>query len=225
MTPHALPGGTRSRFAAAFLVALFAAACGETAADTTTTVPPPTTTTTVPATTTTTVAPTTTTIPEECPAASLAGDVVAQPDLPPPVASMRQAIIEAALRCDVEQLVDLALEGDPDFIYSFGGSSPPPRRELLAAWQNEGFLDAVLLVRILNLPWASRTGADQEDPIYVWPSAFGDNPTEEDWAALEAVGLVTPEGRAEMEELFGGWVGERVGITADGDWTFLVAGD
>ncbi len=168
---------------------------------------------------------TTTTIGEECPAAPLAGEVVAQPDLPPPVASMRQAIIEAALRCDVERLVDLALEGGPDFIYSFGGSMPLPRRELLDAWQTQSSLDVTFLVRILNVPWGTVMYADQENLTYVWPSAFGDNPTEDDWAALEAAGLVTPEQRAEMEELFGGWAFERVGITADGNWTFFVGGD
>ncbi len=81
------------------------------------------------------------------------------------------------------------------------------------------------MVRILNLPWGTRTAADQEGPIYVWPSAFGDNPTEEDWAALEAAGLATAEQRAEMEEIFGGWAGNRAGITADGDWIFFVGGD
>lgn len=219
MTSDTLPGGPRRRFAVALVLALFAAACGETAADTTTTVPTPTTTTVVPTTTTTT------TLAEECPAAPLAGDVIAQPDLPPPVAAMRESIIEAALRCDVEQLVDLALEGGADFIYSFGGSMPPPRSELLDAWQNQGFLDVAFLVRILNVPWATVTAADQENAIYVWPSASGENPTDEDWAALEAAGLVTPEERAEMEEFFGGWAGERVGITADGDWIFFVGGD
>lgn len=60
--------------------------------------------------------------------------------------------------------------------------------------------------------------------MYVWPSAFADDATDADWQAVIDAGLVT-EGEAERMRAGEGYTGYRVGITADGEWVFFVAGD
>ena len=75
------------------------------------------------------------------------------------------------------------------------------------------------IARTLELPYTIIEGAETD--IYVWPSAFADDPTEADWEALEALY------NEEEIELWRteGYVGLRVGITERGTWIFAVAGD
>jgi len=124
---------------------------------------------------------------------------------------------------DETGLVDLALEHGR-FTYSFGGYSPPSREELLDAW---GRTDFENMITVLDLPYGTKETQLEPDvysTIYVWPSAFGDNPTDADWQAVEDSGLHTAEEIEQMHE-FGGYTGWRIGITEDGDWLFFVAGD
>jgi hypothetical protein len=134
--------------------------------------------------------------------------------LPPAVAATRESILEAAAAGDVGRLADLALAGSGSFTYSFGGNNPPSREELLEAWQDPELLET--MVTLLNLPHT------EQDGIFAWPSAFSSNPTDEDWAAVEV--LYSEEEIAQMKQ-FGGYIGYRIGITAQGDWIFFVAGD
>ena len=179
------------------------------------------------ATTTTLDGPTTTTSerPQPAPEAqcSAAGrSTVPQPqDLPAPVAEMRRAIRAAAVACDCDSLADLGERGT--FAYSFGASGDPA-----GFWRRaeaEGGDPMRLLVELLNLPFASRSpdgGAEQ----YVWPRAYSYG----HWSE------VPPDARRELESIygpddlerfrrFGSYSGSRVGIAADGDWLFYIAGD
>ncbi|MGH9053703.1 MAG: hypothetical protein ACRDWX_11930, partial [Acidimicrobiia bacterium] len=134
--------------------------------------------------------------------------------LPPVVAETRDTIRAAAEAGDLGRLVGLALAGGDSFTYSFGGNNPPSREELLEAWQDPEVMATV--VALLDLPHT------EQDGIYAWPSAFSANPTDEDWTAVEV--LYSEEEIAQMKQ-FGGYTGYRIGITAEGDWIFFVAGD
>ena len=60
----------------------------------------------------------------------------------------------------------------------------------------------------------------------MWPAAFG----YDDWQSVpepardELRGLYGPQDLAGFEQ-FGAYAGYRVGIAADGEWLFFVAGD
>ncbi len=159
--------------------------------------------------------------PADCSAGGLSSSPVAQSGLPGPVAEMRLGIVEAATACDFEGLADLALAGDPEFIFSFGGGDDPA-----AFWQDEedaGNRPLEFLVKILDLPF----GTIQVDgTTYVWPSAgaYGDwdEVPRDDQRALRAV-----YGGKDLAAFrkFGAYVGYRIGITESGDWIFFVAGD
>ncbi len=140
-------------------------------------------------------------------------------DVPAPVAEMRRSIVAAATACDYERLAELARAGR--FTYSFGKDGDPA-----AFWRREEATADPLrvLVRLLDRPFATRPGGDTAQ--FVWPRAYAYDSWEE----------VPPEAREELQPLYGpqdfdrfaragSYVGHRVGITAEGDWLFFVAGD
>ena len=91
----------------------------------------------------------------------------------------------------------------------------------------EGAGDDVLatLVRILAMSYGSLDAAlasGESTELYFWPSAFGDNPTDEQW---KEVASLYSDAEIQAMKDFGGYVGYRAGITADGTWLFFVAGD
>lgn len=164
-----------------------------------------------------TVAPATGALPEApalCSAASLDPALPAEPGLPTAVAATRAAIARAAVACDWAALDSLA---GPGFTYSFGDGGGPT--EHWRAAESEGGTPLWFLVRTLALPWIVEESA--AGTLYAWPSAHADEPTEEDWAALEGV-YPADEIEAYREIGFIGW---RAGIAGDGEWRFFVAGD
>lgn len=156
----------------------------------------------------------------DCSAADADATVSAQPDLPAAVRETRQAIVDSVVRCDIDGLARLA--SDRMFTYSFGGGDDPAGHWRRAEESGDDVLH--VLVELLDRPYSRIDGADGD--LFVWPSAFSydrwaDVPDdvrdslrplydEEDFAAFEA---------------FGSYHGHRVGITADGEWVFFVAGD
>lgn len=136
-----------------------------------------------------------------------------QAGLPPLTAAKRTAIANAIVDCDFLGLD--ALTG-PSFTASFGGG------EALDLWAEEemrGLSPLADIARTLELPFTIVDG--EVTDVYVWPSAFGANPTERDWEALEALY------NEEEIELWrtDGYTGLRVGITERGTWVFAVTGD
>lgn len=135
-------------------------------------------------------------------------------ELPEPVARTRTAIRDAASACDLDRLAAI---GDPKV--SFGDDT-----DAAAFWRHaEQAGDEPLhhLVTLLELPPA-RTAEGR----YVWPAAFA----RESWAATP------PRERDELRALyddddlagfadFGAYLGWRVGIEANGTWSFFVSGD
>jgi hypothetical protein len=155
-----------------------------------------------------------------CSAAGLEWDESPPPGLPPPVAEMREAILEGAVACDYARLEALALEGGTSFSYSFGDDSSPSAYWRTLEGQDEDPM--AMLVRTLALPFARETNDLPPLILYAWPSAFSEGATGFDWLAVE--GLYSDEEIASFIEQ-GAFLGWRVGITEDGDWRFFVAGD
>ena len=56
----------------------------------------------------------------------------------------------------------------------------------------------------------------------MWPTAYTDAPTAEDWQALAGI---YPQELIDSFRENGSFLGYRVGITPAGDWQFFVAGD
>jgi hypothetical protein len=198
------------------VAALFLASCGVSGATRTTST---TLDTLDPSTTTTT-----TTVPIE-PCALAATWLSERPisGLPDPVARARTAVIDAALACDYQRLGGLAAASEHGFTYSFGEDGDPAEYWEKAGRDDDRILED--LVRILNMTPAEKETqftTDVYTPIHVWPAAFGEDPSQEDWDEVSQ--MYTGEEIAEMIE-FGGYIGWRTGFTEDGQWIFFVSGD
>lgn len=154
-----------------------------------------------------------------CSAAALDPWLPAQPELPAPVAETRAAIARAAVACDYAGLDSLALAGRPGFTHSLGDGGSPGEHWVRAEGAGENPL--AMLVGSLALPWIRQEYGDEPRAVYVWPSAFRDEPTEADWAALKD--LYSAEEVQAYREI--GFIGWRAGIAEDGDWRFFLAGD
>ena len=161
--------------------------------------------------------------PVDCSARGLPPEPEAQGDLPEAVQETRREIYLAAVRCDFDRLEELVPE--EGFTYSFGGGDDPT-----GSWRRAELRDAPgpapmrYLAALLQRPYGKRQV--QGATHYAWPSAFtydswSDVP-EADREALEP--LYGPED-FEGFERFGGYVGYRVVIAADGTWRAFVAGD
>jgi hypothetical protein len=149
-----------------------------------------------------------------------AAEPVAPQRLPADVATTRAAIAAAARACDYAALEALAHGGERPFTYSFGGGDSPGR-----FWQAEeerGERPLWTLVEVLRRQFRELPEVGQ----HVWPAAFG----YDDWSSVpqdardELSGLYGPRELSGFEQ-FGAYVGYRVGIGADGEWLFFVAGD
>jgi hypothetical protein len=145
--------------------------------------------------------------------------------LPDQVSDIRQAIIDAAAACDFVTLVGLAGE---DLTTSFGGGGP----EAFEAWEAEGEGKMGVLLRLLATDHAVQTfegdaaEALGSSILYVWPAAFARDSWEE-ITDKEMADLLTIYTQEELDQIaaFGSYAGWRIGITAEGDWVFFVAGD
>ena len=212
---------------AAVSAAVLAAACGGDTDDdedrvvaTTAPAEPPTTTATEPPTTKT--ATTVDRAGGRCSASGLGPHLEAQPGLPAPVAETRRRIAAAATACDFEALARLAREGGEPFTHSFGDSGDPA-----AYWRQEeeaGREPLRFLVEVLRRPY--RMTETQGVVRYAWPAAF----TYSSWddvppADREALKPLYDDGDLVRFQQFGGYIGYRVVMLADGDWTAFVAGD
>ena len=149
-----------------------------------------------------------------------AADPLPPQRLPAEIAATRAAIAAAARACDYAALEALAQGGERPFTYSFGGGNAPGR-----FWQEQeerGDRPLWTLVEVLRRQFRELPEVGQ----HVWPAAFG----YDDWSSVpqdardELSGLYGPRDLSGFEQ-FGAYVGYRVGIGADGEWLFFVAGD
>jgi hypothetical protein len=128
---------------------------------------------------------------------------------------MRRRIVAAAVACDYQALAALSREKGADFSFGFGDE-----KDVAAAWrkqEEEGAPVLAPLVRVLSMPYA-KLGT-----LYVWPSAYGAEATDEDWSALKS--LYSAEQIADLRANEDGYMGFRAGIAESGDWQFALSGD
>lgn len=156
-----------------------------------------------------------------CSAAGADTDLVPEaPDLPGAVVDTRAAILEAAAACDVDRLAELA--SADQFTFTFGGATDPA-----AHWRDgEDTGEAPLrhLVEVLDTEPA--TEQLDGETRYVWPAAHA----AESWDAVtaeerEAVAEIYDDEQLAMFDRAGAYLGHRVIIDADGEWTVFVRGD
>ena len=144
--------------------------------------------------------------------------------LPPPVARLRDQLMDIAHSGDISRLKDIidGNEGMPRF--TFGDEADP-----IAFWKEisgdgEGREVLAILLEVLQSGYVVIRD-DDDRPLYVWPyfaelPIKGLTPRQE----VELYMLVTAQDRQDMEE-FGAYNFFRVGIREDGQWQYFVAGD
>jgi hypothetical protein len=160
----------------------------------------------------------TTTTPATGCSGALAADLVEQTGLPEAVTAKRAAIHAAAQACDWEALAAQLGDG---FSHTFGIDGDP-----IAYWQEReaaGERVLFILAELLNRPVGTQSAEDIT--YYAWPSAFVT-----EWAAVpeadrEALRPLYDDEDFAFYAEFGGYIGYRVGITADGEWVYFIAGD
>lgn len=140
-------------------------------------------------------------------------------DLPRAVANTVDSVIVVASNCDFDTLE--AIGGD-NFTASFGGDDPS---ELWTYEEEQGYEPMRWLMSILNLPHG--TIETENGTLYVWPAA---NAHQGDWettpvADVEALRSLYTDEQMQGFADFGAYIGYRIGIWEDGDWSFFVAGD
>ncbi len=208
------------------ILALLVAACGGGGVEATTTIPSSTApaTTQAPPVTATRPVPTTTQV-EFCSTAGLRMVILDQ-ELPDAVDETRQAIFSAAAACDHETLAGLT---SPGFTFSFGGGEDPAGywhdlEQRVVSSGDGGPPPLLMMLQLLNLEYG--TVEVEDTTYYVWPAAFAYHSWEEVPQA-ERDALLDIYGAADLQVFaeFGGYVGYRLGITADGEWLYFVAGD
>ena len=154
------------------------------------------------------------------PECSASGAPVPEPDeaLPAAVAETRAAIIEAAVGCDLEALIDLA---GPGFTTDFGGGDS----ENLRTWEQDGEGRLGALLSILDMSHAV-VGDGNGGETHVWPAAYAyDSWDEIPPEAIEELSSLYTEAELEVISQVGVYGGWRTGIDESGDWMYFVAGD
>lgn len=150
-------------------------------------------------------------------------ELPADPSLPAVVDQMRRDIGAAAATCDYPTLRELIDANGDGVRYTFGAPGDP-----IAAWREAEQTASVAPMRalrlLLDLPAGRSMGPD--GVTYVWPAAFAvDHPTEDELREVAATGLYSMEQLQGWVDSGTNYLGYRIFITEDGDWTLFVDGD
>lgn len=146
-------------------------------------------------------------------------------DIPFPVRKMRELILEAARSGDIEKLRRYIGYGDDVTMLSLGGHDQDPitfLKEL--SGDPEGHEILAIITEILEAPFVKIEQVPGEE-IYVWPYFYAypfDKLTPEQ--RVQLFRIITYGDFEEMAS-FGSYIFYRLGITPEGRWRFLVAGD
>ena len=169
--------------------------------------------------------PTTTALATGCSGGRLSPTVASEPGLTEAAAAMRADLARAAATCDYAALATLADRGGKAVRFSFGAETDP-----IAFWQQaeqrgDGVAPMFALRTLIGLPYAKTTTPDGAVQ-YVWPAAFAsEHPTTTQLEEIAATGLYSMATLQEWVSSGNNYLGYRVIITAEGDWTAFVAGD
>lgn len=145
--------------------------------------------------------------------------------LPEPVRRMRELILDACRRGDLEGLRRLIGSGDAATQLSFGVPDIDPidfLREI--SGDGEGHEILAILAEVLEADFV-RMDAGTPHELYVWPYFYA-YPLDQ-LAAPQRVELFRLVTAGDYEDMlaFGGYNFYRVGISPAGEWVFFVAGD
>ncbi len=145
--------------------------------------------------------------------------------LPAPVLRMRELIIEAAVRGDIEGLRPLLGTGPTRTELSISGYEGDPI-EFLKEISGDGSGHELLAI-LLDIFQAGYAHIDAGEPteMFLWPY-FYSVPLDglNDRQRVELFRIITA-GDYEDMRAFGGYIFYRTAIGPEGDWKFFVAGD
>lgn len=157
----------------------------------------------------------------DCSAAGTTGAVNGVDTLPEEAAATAAFLLDAAVRCDEPLLVTAATESDTQIL--FGTADPST---FFGLPEDDQQVYGVIATLLTAVPYAAQ--ADDSTPAtFVWPRvATGDwAEADEAWQEVVDAGLLTQAEADEQRAAGSGYLGWRIGITGDGGWQFLTAGD
>lgn len=163
--------------------------------------------------------------PEIDPDAPLPEIVYDLESLPEPVKRMRQLIVDAARKGDIEALRPLIGTGDGSTQLSLGGLDSDPiefLREL--SGDKEGHEILAILEEVFSAGYV-RVDIGTENELYVWPYFFAIPLDKLDSRQRVELFKIVTAGDYEDMKTYGAYIFYRVGITPEGHWSFFVAGD
>ena len=145
--------------------------------------------------------------------------------LPEPVRRMRQLIVDAAKRGNLDGLRPLIGVGEDATQLSLGGIEGDPiafLREL--SGDKEGQEILAILEEVLSAGYV-HLDAGTPNELYVWPYFFAIPLEKLDARQRVELFKIVTAGDYEEMKTYGSYVFYRVGITPEGRWSFFVAGD
>ncbi|WP_337266464.1 hypothetical protein [Oryzifoliimicrobium ureilyticus] len=144
---------------------------------------------------------------------------------PEPVRRMREQIVEAAASGDLERLRPLFGTGADRTQVTVGEPSNDPIATLKdVSGDPDGDEILAIILDIISTGFV-HVGKGTSEEMYVWPYfAEKDLKQLSPPERVELLRIVTAGDLADMQE-FGGYNFYRIGITPDGKWKFLTAGD
>jgi hypothetical protein len=146
-------------------------------------------------------------------------------NLPPAVLSARDELIAAAKTGDIELLRAIIKRQANPPVLSFGDPADPIEFLRQSSNDGEGRELLAIMIELLEAPYSIMPAENGEPEIYVWP-AYATNDLENLSPAelIDVYKIISHQDLEEMQ-LFGGWYFFRVGIDANGEWRYFVAGD
>ncbi|MGJ8527035.1 hypothetical protein [Maritalea sp.] len=146
-------------------------------------------------------------------------------ELPDNVAQTRAALMAVAKSGDVEQLRTLIMRQTNAPVLTFGDTAEPIEFLRSSSNDGEGRELLAIMIELLEAPYSIVPAQGGEPEIFVWPAyATNDLKNLTPSELVEVYKIVSHLDLEEMQ-LFGGWYFYRVGIDANGEWRYFVAGD
>ncbi|MCZ4271332.1 hypothetical protein [Maritalea porphyrae] len=146
-------------------------------------------------------------------------------NLPAAVATTREELMAAAKSGDTEMLRAILKRQTNVPVVSFGDVADPIDFLRESSNDGEGRELLAIMIELMEAPYSIMPMENGEPEIYVWPAYATNNlenlsPSE----LIDVYKIVSHQDLEEMQ-LFGGWYFFRVGIDANGEWRYFVAGD
>lgn len=157
----------------------------------------------------------------DCSAAGMTAGGGVSDQLPDEARATAEFLLDAALRCDEQLLATAAAESATTL--TFGEADP---YEFFGLPEGDDRIYWVIATLLTQTPHAAQ--ADDSNPAtFVWPRVHTGDWAEADeaWQEVVDAGLLTADEAADMRAGGSGYLGWRLGISGDGTWQFLVAGD